>query len=116
MYHCSAIAFCSLVEKRKTPKAFMIPCTIGSSNFVWVLCDLGAIINYMLLVVYKQLGLGLTKSTSMMADRTIKKPVGILCDVLVKVASFIFFTDFVILNCEVDFEVPIILGKLFFTI
>ena len=32
---------------------------------------------------------------------------------LVKVESFIFPTDFVILDCEVDFEVPIILGKSF---
>ena len=32
---------------------------------------------------------------------------------LVKVESFIFPTDFVILNCEVDFEVPIILGRPF---
>ena len=32
---------------------------------------------------------------------------------LVKVKSFIFPTDFVILDCEVDFEVPIILGRPF---
>ena len=30
---------------------------------------------------------------------------------LVKVESFIFPADFVILDCEVDFEVPIILGS-----
>ena len=32
---------------------------------------------------------------------------------LVKVESFIFLADFVILDCEVDFEVPIILGSPF---
>ena len=32
---------------------------------------------------------------------------------LVKVESFIFPEDFVILDCEVDFEVPIILGRPF---
>lgn len=32
---------------------------------------------------------------------------------LVKVESFIFPADFVILGCEVDFEVPIIIGRLF---
>ena len=42
-----------------------------------------------------------------------KRPIGILHDVLVKVESFIFLEDFVILDCEVDFEVPIILGRLF---
>ena len=48
-----------------------------------------------------------------MADRTVKRPIGILLDVLVKVESFIFPADFVILDCEVDFEVPIILGSPF---
>ena len=47
----------------------------------------------------------------LMADRTMKRPIGILHDVLVKVESFIFPVDFVILECEVDFEVPIILGR-----
>ena len=42
-----------------------------------------------------------------------KRPIGILHDVLVKVESFIFLADFVILDCEVDFEVPIILGRPF---
>ena len=41
-----------------------------------------------------------------MADQTVKRPIGILHDVLVKVESFIFPADFVILDCEVDFEVP----------
>ena len=42
-----------------------------------------------------------------------KRPIGILYDVLVKVESFIFLADFVILDCEVNFEVPIILGRPF---
>ena len=41
----------------------------------------------------------------------IVKIIGILHDVLIKVESFIFLADFVILDCEVDFEVPIILGS-----
>ena len=48
-----------------------------------------------------------------MVDRTVKMPIGILHDLLVKVESFIFPEDFVILDCEVDFEVPIILGRPF---
>ena len=32
---------------------------------------------------------------------------------LVKVESFIFSADFVIFDCEVNFEVPIILGRSF---
>ena len=49
----------------------------------------------------------------LMADRTVKRPIGILHNVLVKVESFIFPKDFVILDCEVNFEVPIILGSPF---
>ena len=77
------------------------------------LCDLGESINLMPLPIYKKLGLGDPKPTTMrllMADRTVKRPIGILHDVLVKVESFIFPADFVILDCEVDFEVPIIVG------
>ena len=68
------------------------------------------------LSIYKKLGLGDPKPTAMrllMAGRTVKRPIGILYDVLVKVESFIFPTDFVILDCEVDFEVLIILGRPF---
>ena len=52
----------------------------------------------------------------LVAVRTVKRPIGILHDVLIKVESFIFPADFVILDCEVDFEVPIILGRPFLAI
>ncbi|KAK4709751.1 hypothetical protein R3W88_004264 [Solanum pinnatisectum] len=113
LQHCSAIAIQSLVQKKEDPGAFTIPCTIGMLNFAKALCYLGANINLMPLLIYKKLGLGAPKPTAMrllMADRTVKKPIIVLQDVLVKVESFIFPADFVILDCEVDFEVPIILG------
>ena len=68
------------------------------------------------LSIYKKLGLGDPKPTAMrllMADQTVKRPIGMLHDVLVKVQSFIFPADFVILDCKVDFEVPIIFGRPF---
>ena len=98
------------------PGAFTIPCTVESLHFAKALCDLGASINLIPLSIYKKLGLGDPKPIVMwllMADRTVKRPIGILHDVLVKVESFIFPVDFVILDCEVDFEVPIILGRPF---
>lgn len=49
----------------------------------------------------------------LMADRTMKKPIGVLHEVLVKVESFTFLVNFVILNCEFNFEVFIILGRPF---
>ena len=116
MQHCSAITTKSLVQKKEDPSAFTIPCTVRSLHFAKALCDLGASINIIPLSIYKKLGLGDPKPTAMrllMADRTVKRPIGILHDVLVKVESFIFPGDFVILDCQVDFEVPIILGRPF---
>ena len=46
-----------------------------------------------------------------MADRMVKRPIGILHDVLVKVEIFVFPAYFVILDCDVDFELPIILER-----
>lgn len=48
-----------------------------------------------------------------MVDQTVKKLVGILYDVLVRVSTFIFAVDFVIIDYEVEFKVPIILGRPF---
>ena len=116
MTHCSAIATISLIQNNEDPGAFSILCTVGSLHFAKAICDLGASINLMPLSIYKKLGLGDPNPIAMwllMADRTIKRLIGILHDVLVKVESFIFPADFVFLDCEVDFEVPIILGRSF---
>ena len=106
LQHCSAIATRYLVQKKEDSVAFTIPCTVGSLQFAKALCDLGASINLLPLSIYKKLGLGDPTPTAMrllMANRTVKRPIGILDDVLVKVESFIFPADFVILDCEVDF-------------
>ncbi|KAK4731656.1 hypothetical protein R3W88_024644 [Solanum pinnatisectum] len=102
--------------KKEDPGGFTIPCTIGLLHFAKALCDLGASINLVPLYIYKKLGLGDPKPTAIrwiMVDRTMKRPIGVLHDVLVKVESFIFLADFVILDYEVDFEVSIILGRPF---
>ena len=46
----NAILERKLPQKVKDPGSFTIPCTIGDSNFKKALCNLGAIINLMLLV------------------------------------------------------------------
>ncbi|XP_016461589.2 uncharacterized protein LOC107784907 [Nicotiana tabacum] len=68
------------------------------------------------LAVYTKLGIGRARPTSMLlqlADRTVKRPTGILDDVLVQVEKFVFPADFVILDCQVDEETPLILGRPF---
>ncbi|KAK4717956.1 hypothetical protein R3W88_016294 [Solanum pinnatisectum] len=91
----------SLVQKKEDSGAFTISCTIGSIEFLKALCDLGASINLMSLAIYKKLGLVVSKPTSMrlmVVDMPVKRPMAILCDVLIKVDMFIFLVDFVILD------------------
>ena len=116
MQHCSAIAARSLMKNKEDPSAFTITCTIGLLHFAKELCDLGANINLMPLSIYMRLDLGdRTAMRLLIADRTMKKPIKIIHVFLVKVESFIFLDDFVILDYELDFEVPIILGRSFLT-
>ncbi|XP_070019319.1 uncharacterized protein [Nicotiana sylvestris] len=113
---CSAVVTRPIAQKMSDPGSFTIPCTIGSYAFAKALCDLGASINLMPLDVYTKLGIGRARTTSMLlqlADRTVKRPTGILDDVLVQVGKFVFPADFVILDCQVDEEIPIILGRPF---
>ncbi|XP_065623227.1 uncharacterized protein LOC136064844 [Quercus suber] len=112
----SAILQKKLPPKLKDPGSFTIPCTIGKSYFDRVLCDLGASINLMPLSVFRKLGLGEVKSTTIslqLADRSIQYPRGVIEDVLVKVDKFIFLADFIVLDMDEDEEIPLILGQPF---
>ncbi|XP_070011019.1 uncharacterized protein [Nicotiana sylvestris] len=105
-----------IAEKLSDPGSFTIPCTIGNFAFAKALYDLGSSINLMPLAIYKRLVIGRARPTSMLlqlADRTVKRPFGILDDVLIQVGKFVFLADFVILDCKVDEEIPIILGRPF---
>ncbi|XP_052311391.1 uncharacterized protein LOC112328498 [Populus trichocarpa] len=113
---CSAILQKKLPPKLKDPGSFTIPCSIGNSIFEKALCDLGASINLMPLSIFKKLGLGEAKPTTVtlqLADRSLKHPRGIIEDVLVKVGKFIFPADFIILDMKEDNEIPILLGRPF---
>ncbi|XP_075084972.1 uncharacterized protein LOC142168214 [Nicotiana tabacum] len=113
---CSVVVTRPIAEKLSDPGTFTIPCTIGNYAFAMALCYLGASINLMPLTIYKMLGIGKVRPTSMLlqlADRTVKRPAGIIDDVLVQVGKFVFPADFVILDCQVDEEIPIILGRPF---
>nr|XP_016444714.1 PREDICTED: uncharacterized protein LOC107769969 [Nicotiana tabacum] len=116
MQTCSAVVTRPMAQKMSDPGSFTILCMIGSYAFAKALCDLGASINLMPLAVYTRLGIGRARPTSMLlqlADRMVKRPTGILDDVLVQVEKSVFPADFVILDCQVDEEIPIILGRPF---
>ena len=100
----------------KDPGSFTILCTIGDSTFEKAFCDLGASINLMLLLVFKKLGLGEVKPTTIslqMIDCSMTFPRGFIEDVLVKVDKFIFPVDVMVLDMEEDREIPLILGRSF---
>ncbi|GKB84943.1 reverse transcriptase domain-containing protein, partial [Tanacetum coccineum] len=80
------------------------------------LADLGASINLMPLSVWEKLNLSdLTKTRMILelADRTISTSTGIAEDVFVKVGTFLFPADFVVMDYIADPRVPLILGRPF---
>ena len=97
---CSAIIQQKLPAKMKDPGSFTIPWSIWKYEFKKALCDSGASINLMPLLVVQRVNLGVltpTAITLQMTDRSMAQPEGILEDVLVKVGKFIFLVDFVIM-------------------
>ena len=116
---CSAILQRKLPQKLKDTGCFTIPCTIGNAIFERALCNLGASINLMPLSIFKRLGLGEARPTTVtlqLADRSLKHLRGVIEDVLVKVDKFIFPADFIVLDMEEDKEITIILGRPFLAI
>ena len=84
------------------------------------LLDLGVGVNLLPYSVYKQLGLGELKPTTItlsLTDRSVKIPKGIVEDVLVQVDIFYYLVDFVVFDIEPVVVgtnyVPIILGRPF---
>ena len=93
---------------------------IGGTLVEKALLDLGASVNLLPYSVYKQLGLGELKPTSItlsLADRSVKIPRGIVEDVLVQVDNFYYTVDFLVLDTDPIVKetnhVPIILGRPF---
>ncbi|XP_009596555.1 uncharacterized protein [Nicotiana tomentosiformis] len=96
---CSSRIQSKLPHKLKDPGTFTIQISIGKNAFGRALCDLGASINLIPLSVFKQLGLGEPRPTTVilqLADRSLAHLEGVIEDVLVQVGSFIFPVDFII--------------------
>ncbi|XP_012448841.1 uncharacterized protein LOC105772039 [Gossypium raimondii] len=116
---CSAILTNKLPLKLKDPGSFIIPCSINNHYFGKALCDLGASINLLPLSAFIKLRIGHMKPTAMtlqLANRSLAQSEGQIKDVLFHVDKFTFSANFIILDCEADKEVLIILGQLFLAI
>ena len=106
--------------KYKDPGCPTISVNIGGISVEKTLLDLGASVNLLPYSMYKQLGLGELKPTSItlsLADQSIKIPKGTIEDVLIQVDRFYYPVDFVVLDTEPvtvgPNHVPIILGRPF---
>lgn len=87
----SAILQSMLPPKLKEPWSITILCTLGDFHIKRVSCQLEAKINLMLLSIFKKLDvrdLKQTNSTMQFADKSYKKPCGIVEDLLVRVNLF----------------------------
>nr|GEV65933.1 reverse transcriptase domain-containing protein [Tanacetum cinerariifolium] len=114
--HCSAVLLKKLPEKLGDPCKFLIPCDFPGMAECLALADLGVSINLMPYSVWKRLSLPDLTPTCMtleLADRSISRPVGVAEDVYVKVGSFHFPADFVVVDFDADPRVPLILGRSF---
>ncbi|GJS53646.1 reverse transcriptase domain-containing protein [Tanacetum coccineum] len=107
--NCSAVILKKFPEKLGDPGRFLIPCDFPEMDECLALADLGASINLMPLSVWEKLNLpDLTKTRMILelADRTISTPTGIAEDVFVKVGTFFFPADFVVVDYVADYSVP----------
>nr|GEU59070.1 reverse transcriptase domain-containing protein [Tanacetum cinerariifolium] len=114
--HCSAVLLKKLPEKLVDPGKFLIPCDFPGMAEWLALADLGASINLMPYSVWKKLSLFDLTPTCMtleLADRSISRPVGVAEDVYVKVGSFHFLADFVVVDFDADPRGPLILERSF---
>nr|GEV80044.1 reverse transcriptase domain-containing protein [Tanacetum cinerariifolium] len=114
--HCSAVLLKKFPEKLGNPGKFLIPCDFPGKAECLALANLGASINLMPLSVWNKLSLpdlSLTCMTLELADRSISHPVGVAEDVYVKVGTFHFLADFVVVDFDADPRVPLILRRSF---
>ena len=116
----SSIIQCKSLTKYKDPGCLTISMMIGETCVEKALLDLGASVNLLPYSVYKQLGLGELKPTSItlsLVDRSVKIPRGMIEDVLVQVDKFYYLVDFVVLDTDPVAKgtncIPIILGRPF---
>nr|GEW71095.1 DNA-directed DNA polymerase [Tanacetum cinerariifolium] len=115
IYHDNIQDFC-LLSLRRDPGKFSIPCVFPCMAECLALIDLGASINLMPYLVWKRLSPPDLTPMCMsleLADRSISHPVGVAEDVYVKVGSFHFSADFVVVDLDADPRVPLILGRSF---
>ena len=115
----SSIMLSTLPRKRRDPGAPMISCEIGGRTFTRSLLDTGASVNILPKGVYDVCPLGELKPLFIelsLVDGSVRRPHGVVEDVIVKVENCYFPVDFIIVNMKSTKDLtdsPIILGRPF---
>ncbi|GJS60410.1 putative reverse transcriptase domain-containing protein [Tanacetum coccineum] len=91
---------CKQQSNEINPRGFTLPCTISNLK-IYDMADVGAGINMMPKSLFEHLKLTNLKKTSRvveMDDMTKKAPLGIVENIPVKIDSFLFHSDFVVID------------------
>nr|GEW60831.1 reverse transcriptase domain-containing protein [Tanacetum cinerariifolium] len=106
----------NLLEKLGDPSKFLIPCDFPGMAECLALAYLGASINLMPLSMWNKLGLLDLSPMCMtleLTNHSISRSVMVAEDVFIKVGTFHFPADFVVVDFDADPRVPLILGRSF---
>ena len=115
----SSIMLSTLPRKRRDPGAPIISCEIGGRTFTRSLLDTGASVNILPKGVYDACPLGELQPLFIelrLADGSVRRPHGVVEDVIVKVENCYFPVDFIIVDMKSTKDLtdsPIILGRPF---
>ncbi|GJS55939.1 reverse transcriptase domain-containing protein [Tanacetum coccineum] len=108
---------CTNVLESSSMTRFLIPCDFPKMNECLALADLGASISLMPLTIWKETSLPALWTKTLMilelADPNYFSSHFIAEDVFVKVGTFFFPADFVVVDYVADPRVPLILGRPF---
>ena len=99
----SVVLLNQLPQKMKDLGAPLISCVLRGVTFDKALLNLGASVNLLPTVVYKQFQIGELKPTPVilqLADRSVRTLRGLVEDVLVRIDTCYFSVDFLILVME----------------
>jgi hypothetical protein len=102
---CSTAILDGLPDKMGDAGVPTISCLIGTQKFDQALCDLRASMSVMPKVPISM--------HPQLADQSIRRPVGIVEDILVRIKNSFIPVDFVVLMMDICHQIPPILGRPF---
>ena len=115
----SSVLLDKFPTKKRDPGAPLITCEVGGKKFIKTLLDSGASVNILPKMVYDRLKLGEIEPACidlLLADGSVRQPLGKLEDIVIKVKDHEFLIDFIVTHTSEPkhfSHAPIILGRPF---